>query len=199
MAKADALAALAAMGAKVDTLQVGKPTGSYWHPGRSGRLQMGPKKILADFGEIHPGVLKQLGIAGRVAAFEVWPDAVPSGRKKATKAKGALAISDLMPVHRDFAFIVSEDIPADTLLKAVKGADKALISDVSLFDVYQGKGVEDGHKSLAFDVTLSPKTETLTDKDIDAVSAKRIKQKTPPILVTQYRRTEKINLFLPRL
>jgi phenylalanyl-tRNA synthetase beta chain len=184
MAKADALAALAAMGAKVETLQVGKPAGSYWHPGRSGRLQMGPKNILADFGEIHPGVLKQLGIEGRVAAFEVWPDAVPSGRKKATKAKGALAtkakgalaVSDLMPVHRDFAFIVSEDTPADTLMKAVKGADKALISSVSLFDIYQGKGVEDGYKSLAFDVTLSPKSETLTDKDIEAVSEKIIAQ-----------------------
>ncbi|NNC38473.1 MAG: phenylalanine--tRNA ligase subunit beta [Hyphomonadaceae bacterium] len=175
-AKADALAALAAMGAKVDTLQVGRPTGSYWHPGRSARLQMGPKNILADFGEIHPGVLKQLGIEGRVCAFEVWPDAVPAGRKKATKAKGALVISDLMPVHRDFAFIVSDDTPADKLIKAVKGADKVLISDVSLFDVYQGKGVEDGHKSLAIDVTLSPKLETLTDKDIEAVSAKIIAQ-----------------------
>lgn len=174
--KADALAALAAMGAKVNTLQVGKPTGSYWHPGRSGRLQMGSKNILADFGELHPGILKQLGIEGRVAAFEVWPDAVPSGRKKATKAKGALAISDLMPVHRDFAFIVSEETSSDALMKAVKGADKALISDVSLFDVYQGKGVEDGYKSLALDVTLSPKSETLTDKDIEAVSAKIISQ-----------------------
>ena len=97
------------MGAKTETLQVAKPTGSYWHPGRSGRLQMGPKNILADFGEIHPGVLKQLGIEGRVCAFEVWPGSVPSGRKKATKSKGALAISDLMPVHRDFAFIVTDD------------------------------------------------------------------------------------------
>lgn len=175
-AKADALAALAAMGAKVGTLQTEKPTGSYWHPGRSGRLQMGPKNILADFGEIHPGVLKQLGIEGRVAAFEIWPDAVPTGRKKATKSRGALAVSDLMPVHRDFAFIVSDDTSADKLIKAVKGADKALISDVSLFDVYKGKGVEDGQKSLALDVTLSPKSETLTDKDIEAVSAKIIAQ-----------------------
>lgn len=175
-AKADAMAALAAMGAKTDTLQTGKPTGSYWHPGRSGRLQMGPKNILADFGEIHPGVLKALGIEGRVCAFEVWPDAVPSGRKKATKSKGALALSDLMPVHRDFAFIVSEDTASDTLLKAVKGADKALISAVSVFDVYRGKGVEEGFKSIALDVTLSPKAETLTDKDIETVSGKIIAQ-----------------------
>jgi len=175
-AKADALAALAAMGAKVDNLQIAKPTGSYWHPGRSGRLQMGPKNILADFGELHPGILKALGIEGRVVGFEVWPAKIPAGRKKATKSKGALSISDMMPVHRDFAFIVSEDTPADKLLKAVKGADKALISDVVLFDVYQGKGVDEGFKSLALDVTLSPKTETLTDKDIEAVSTKIIAQ-----------------------
>jgi phenylalanyl-tRNA synthetase beta chain len=175
-AKADALAALSAMGAKIDTLQVGKPTGSYWHPGRSGRLQMGPKNILADFGELHPGVLKALGIEGRVCAFEIWPDAVPTGRKKATKARGELVLSDLMPVHRDFAFIVNEDTASDTLLRAVKGADKALISNVSLFDVYRGKGVEDGFKSLAIDVTLSPKSETLTDKDIETVSDKIIAQ-----------------------
>ena len=81
-----------------------------------------------------------------------------------------------MPVHRDFAFIVSNDTPADKLLRAVKGADKPLISNVTLFDVYTGKGVEDGYKSLALDVTLSPKSETLTDKDIEAVSAKIIAQ-----------------------
>ncbi len=175
-AKADALAALAAMGANTDNLQVAKSTGSYWHPGRSGRLQMGPKNILADFGELHPGVLKKLGIEGRVCAFEIWPDNVPSGRKKATKSKGALSISDMMPVHRDFAFIVPDDTPADKLLRAVKTADKTLISNVTLFDVYQGKGVEDGHKSLALDVTLSPKTETLTDKDIEQVTTKIIAQ-----------------------
>ncbi|MCF6275882.1 MAG: phenylalanine--tRNA ligase subunit beta, partial [Robiginitomaculum sp.] len=179
-AKADALAALAAMGAKTDNLQTAKPTGSYWHPGRSGRLQMGPKNIFADFGELHPGVLKKLGIEGRVCAFEIWPDNVPAknnkARKKATKSKGALSVSDLMPVHRDFALIVKGDTPADTLIRAVKGADKTLITDVTLFDVYQAKGVETGYKSLALDVTLSPKTETLTDKDIEQVTTKIIAQ-----------------------
>ena len=176
-AKADALAALSAMGANVENLQMGKPTGSYWHPGRSGRLQMGPKNILADFGELHPATLKQLGIEGRVAAFEIWPEKLPAPRKKsASKAKSALALSDLMPVHKDFAFIVPEDMPAANIIKAAKGADKALISDVSLFDVYQGKGIEDGHKSLAIDVTLTPKDATLTDKDIEAVMDKIITQ-----------------------
>jgi len=136
------------------------------------------KNILADFGELHPRALKALGIEGRVVAFEVWPENIPAPKKKkTTKAKSALALSDFMPVHRDFAFIVAEDVQAGTILKAAQGAqgaDKQLISNVSLFDVYQGKGVEDGHKSLAIDVTLSPKNATLTDKDIEAVSDKII-------------------------
>ena len=176
-AKGDALAALEAMGANVANLQMSKPTGDYWHPGRSGRLQMGPKNILADFGELHPRILKALGIDGRVVAFEVWPENIPAPKKKKTsKAKSALALSDFMPVHRDFAFIVSDDVQAGAILKAAKGADKQLISDAVLFDVYKGKGVEKGHKSLAIDVTLSPKEATLTDKEIEAVSDKIIAQ-----------------------
>ena len=181
-AKADVLDALAAMGAKVDSLQLGTPTGEYWHPGRSGRLQMGPKNILADFGELHPGVLKNMGIEGRVVAFEIWPENIPAPRKSkhgktsASKAKGALTLSELMPVHRDFAFIVETSVKAGDIVKAAQGADKKLISNVSLFDIYEGKGVEDGHKSLAIDVTLAPKDATLTDKDIDAVSDKIIAQ-----------------------
>jgi len=176
-AKGDALAALEAMGAKVSNLQLSKPSGDYWHPGRSGRLQMGPKNILADFGELHPRALKALGIEGRVIAFEIWPENIPAPKKKsASKAKAALTLSEFMPVHRDFAFVVADDIEAGKILKAAKGADKQLISDVSLFDIYQGKGVQEGHKSLAIDVTLSPKDATLTDKEIEAVSDKIIAQ-----------------------
>ena len=177
-AKGDALAALSAMGANVDNLQLSKPSGPYWHPGRSGRLQMGPKNILADFGELHPRALKALGISGRVVAFEIWPESLPAPRKKknASKAKAALALSEMMPVHRDFAFVVADDVSAGDILKAAKGADKQLITDVQLFDIYAGQGVEDGHKSLAIDVTLSPKDATLTDKDIEAVSERIIAQ-----------------------
>ena len=177
-AKGDVLAALSAMGASVDNLQLSKPTGAYWHPGRSGRLQMGPKNILADFGELHPRALKALGISGRVVAFEIWPENLPAPRKKKTtgKAKTALTLSELMPVHRDFAFIVADEVAAGDILKAAKGADKQLISDVQLFDIYAGKGVEEGHKSLAIDVTLSPKDATLTDKDIEAVSQRIIEK-----------------------
>lgn len=179
--KSDVLAALDALGANAANLQLSKTGGEYWHPGRYGRLQMGPKNILADFGELHPRTLKALGIEGRVVAFEIWPENLPAPRNKgkgktsARKSKRALALSDLMPVHRDFAFVVPEDLAAGDLLNAAIRADKALISDVSLFDVYQGKGIDDGHKSLAIDVTLSPKDETLTDAQIEAVSAKIVK------------------------
>jgi len=177
-AKGDALSALSAMGAKVNNLQLSKPIGSYWHPGRSGRLQMGPKNILADFGEIHPRALKALGIEGRVVAFEIWPESIPAPRKKGatSKSKSALALSELMPVKRDFAFVVKEDVAAGNILKAAKGADKTLITDALIFDVYQGQGIEDGHKSLAIEITLSPKDATLTDKDIEAVSDRIIQQ-----------------------
>jgi len=174
-AKADVLAALSAMGAKVDNLQLAAAGGDHWHPGRSGRLQMGPKNILAEFGELHPRVLKAMGIEGRVAAFEIFPESLPAPRKKsASKSKSALTLSEFMPVHRDFAFLVADDVQAGKIIKAAQSADKQLITDVSLFDVYQGKGVDDGHKSLAIDVTLSPKDATLTDKDIETVSQKII-------------------------
>ena len=175
-AKADALAALDAMGANTDNLQLGQPSGDYWHPGRSARLQMGPKNILADFGEIHPRVLAAMGVEGRVVAFEIWPENLPAPRKKgASKAKPALALSDLMPVHRDFAFVVPDSLGAGTLLQAVRRADKQLIADATLFDVYAGKGIADGHKSLALDVTLAPTDKTLTEEDLEAVSAKIVK------------------------
>ncbi len=175
--KADALSALAAMGAKVDNLQIVQGASDYFHPGRSGRLQMGPKKILAEFGELHPTALAKLGVEGTVLAFEIWPGEIPPAKKKKSgKGKSALTLSEFMPVHKDFAFIVKDDVPAVTILKAAKGADKALITNVTLFDIYRGKGVEDGHKSLAIDVTLTPKDATLTDKDIDGAMEKIIAQ-----------------------
>lgn len=174
-AKADVIEALDAMGASTDNLMLMEAEGDYWHPGRSGSLRMGPKKVLASFGELHPRVLKALGVDGRVAAFEIWPEALPAPRKKnASKSKGALTLSDFMPVTRDFAFIVPDAVASNDILRAAQGADKKLITNVSLFDVYQGKGVEDGHKSLAIEVTLSPTDATLTDKEIDAVSDKII-------------------------
>ena len=171
-AKADALAALAAAGAPVDNLQVAAEARDWWHPGRSGVLRLGPKNVLAEFGEIHPGVLKALDIDGRVLAFEIVLDNIPLPKKASgLKARAQLDRADLTPVTRDFAFLVDKSVAADALMRAAKGADKALVADVSVFDVYDGKGVPDGQVSLALEVTLQPKGETLTDEQIDKVAA----------------------------
>ncbi|TRO96000.1 phenylalanine--tRNA ligase subunit beta [Glycocaulis profundi] len=169
-AKADAMAALDAAGAPVANLQAAPEARGWWHPGRSGVLRLGPKLVLAEFGEIHPRVLKALGVEGRVIAFEAVLDAIPSARRKDLKTRPAMEISDLMPVRRDFAFLAPADLPAADLLRAVQGADKALITDVSLFDRYEGERLGDGVVSLAVEVTIQPKDKTLTDKEIEAVS-----------------------------
>ncbi len=167
--KADALMALEAMGAPVGNLQANPQTNAYWHPGRSGALRLGPK-VLAEFGEIHPGVLAKLGVDGPLLGFELWLDAVPAPRASASRSKGALAKSDLLPLSRDFAFVVDAGLPAETLVRAAKGADKALIKAVNLFDVYAGKGVEEGKKSLAIEVQIQPREATLNDAQIEALS-----------------------------
>ncbi len=167
--KGDVQLALGAMGAPVGNLQVSSETSAYWHPGRSGALRLGPK-VLAEFGEIHPGILAKMGIDGPLLGFEIWPEAIPARRAKAGRSKGAQNKSDLLPLSRDFAFVVDADLLAEKLVRAAKGADKALIADVNLFDVYAGKGVEDGKKSLAIEVMIQPKDATLTDAQIDILS-----------------------------
>ncbi|MEH6629811.1 MAG: phenylalanine--tRNA ligase subunit beta [Halopseudomonas aestusnigri] len=178
-AKGDALAALEAAGAPVDNLQVFTSAPSYFHPGRSGVMGLGPKNVLAAFGELHPRVLEAMDIKGPVVAFEVYLDNIPQPKVKkgeSGKIKPALILSPFQPVERDFAFLVDESIEAGKLIRSAKGADKALISDVVLFDIYTGKGVEEGKKSLAITVTLQPKDHTLTDEEIEAVSQKVVAQ-----------------------
>jgi len=170
-AKRDALAALEAVGAPTANLQVFSEAPAYYHPGRSGTLRLGPKNILASFGELHPNVLKALDVDGPIVAFEVFVDKVPTKRGKSA-AKGALQISNLQSVERDFAFLLDGTRQVADLIRAVRGADKQHIADVNVFDVYEGKGVPDGQKSIAVSVTLVPKTETFADQDIEAISAK---------------------------
>lgn len=174
-AKADALAALAAASAPTASLQTTNDAPDHYHPGRSGVLRLGPKP-LAYFGEIHPRVLKAMDVGGPIYGFETFLDAIPDSKKKATKTRSALDISDLLPLTRDFAFIVDNDVAAEALLKAVRGADKKLIAAVSLFDVYQGKGVPDGKKSLALEVLIQPRDKTLTDQEIEALSTRIVAQ-----------------------
>ncbi len=176
--KGDALAVLGACGAPVENLQATADAPVWYHPGRSGVLRLGPK-VLANFGELHPRILSALDLRGPVAAFEVFLDAVPvpkAGKGGDGRQRPALVLSPFQAVARDFAFIVDENLPAEKLLRAAKGADKALITKVELFDVYAGKGVDEGKKSLAIAVTLQPTTHTLTDAEIEAVAAKIVAQ-----------------------
>ncbi len=174
-AKADALAVLEAAGAPVATMQIVAGAPAWYHPGRSGTIQMGPPNKLATFGEIHPRVLAAMDVRGPLVGFEIVLSAIPAAKaKSATRA--ALNVSDLMAVSRDFAFVVDDAVEADKLVKAAKGADKALIGDVMVFDVFSGGALGEGKKSLAIEVTLNPREKTLTDEEIEAVSARIVAQ-----------------------
>lgn len=167
-AKADALAALEAAGAPVANLQTAREASEHYHPGRSAALKLG-KNILAQFGEIHPAILAEMGIKSRVVGFEVFLDNIPTSKKKGT-AKTLLQLSPFQPLSRDFAFIVDETIEVEQITRAAIGADRNLITDVSIFDIYQGKGVDEGKKSVAINVMIQPVKQTLTDKEIEALS-----------------------------
>ena len=169
--KADLEGLLADLSAPPLQVVQGQASG-WWHPGRSARLQLGPKTVVAEFGELHPRILKALDVDGPVLGFELTLDAIPEPKKKATKGRPALNASSLMPLSRDFAFLVAEATAAGDLVKAAAGADKALIADVRVFDVYQGKGVDPGLKSVAIEVLVQPRDKTLTDAEIEALSGR---------------------------
>jgi len=171
-AKADVVETLRALGLPVDRLQAAAEAPGWYHPGRSGVLKLGPKNVLAAFGEIHPAALDALDVKGPLIGFEIMLDALPLPKAKASRTRPKMEVSDLQSVERDFAFVVDRDTPAQALITAAAGADKQLITSVNVFDVYEGKGVEDGKKSLAISVRLEPKQATLTDKEIDAVADK---------------------------
>jgi phenylalanyl-tRNA synthetase beta chain len=168
-AKADLAAVLDALGHDIDKLQVVAEAPAWSHPGRGGRIQLGPTNVIGWFGELHPAWAEEMDLTGPVVAFELDLDAIPEPRKKQTKGKPALKLSDLMPLERDFAFLVDRDVPAAILLRAARNADKALISGVDIFDLFEGAGVGDGKKSVAIRVTLQPTDKTLTDEEIEKV------------------------------
>ncbi len=168
---ADLAAVLDALGVDIEKVQVLPEAASWSHPGRGGRLALGPKITLGWFGELHPALCAELDIEGPVAAFELDLDALPEPRKKATRTKPALELSPFQPVSRDFAFVMDRAVPAATILKAARGADKGLIRQVDIFDVFEGAHVGEGKKSVAIEVTLQPRERTLTDEEIDKVSA----------------------------
>ena len=141
-------------------------------------MQFGPKNIVGWFGEFHPAALEALDVEGPLAGFEITLDAVPAPKSRPTKAKPKLELSDLMPLERDFAFVVDRATRAGDLLKAVLGADRALIADANVFDIYEGAGVPEGKKSVAVSVRLEPREKTLTDAEIEAVAGKIVAEAT---------------------
>ena len=169
-AKADALALLQTFGAPVDNLQVLPEAPGHYHPGRSAVLRLGPT-ILAQFGELHPDVLKACDVKGPAVGFEVFLDRIPLPRSKGP-ARPLLDASPFQPLERDFAFLVDATVAADKLTRAAKSADKALITDAKVFDLFQGGALPEGKKSIAFSVTIQPRERTLTDQEIEALTAK---------------------------
>jgi phenylalanyl-tRNA synthetase beta chain len=177
-AKADAFAVLASTGAPMQALQI-VPGGANWlHPGRSATIQIGPQNILGYFGELHPRTLEALGADGPLLAFEVILDRIPDARQKPTRAKPVLELSAFQPVSRDFAFTVDRSVRAGDIVRSAQAADRKLITDVTVFDVYEGKGIDDGKKSIAIAVTIQPREKTLTDQEIDAIAGRIVAEVT---------------------
>jgi phenylalanyl-tRNA synthetase beta chain len=170
--KADALAVLTAAGAPAQALQI-VPGGPVWfHPGRSGTIQIGPQNVLGHFGELHPRALEALGADGPLVAFEAILERIPDPRAKATRAKAALELSPFQPVERDFAFVVERGVKATDIVRAAVAADRKLIGDVTVFDVYEGAGIDPGKKSIAIAVTIQPRERTMTDAEIETLGGK---------------------------
>jgi phenylalanyl-tRNA synthetase beta chain len=177
-AKADALAVLVAAGAPPQALQV-VPGGPAWfHPGRSGTIQIGPQNVLGHFGELHPRALDALDADGPLVAFEVILERIPEAKAKPTRAKPMLELSPFQPVERDFAFVVDDKVKAADLVRAAQTADRKLVTGVTVFDVYEGKGIDPGKKSIAIAVTIQPRDKTMTDAEIEALAAKIVAEVT---------------------
>ena len=171
--KGDLFGLLEELGAPTGSLQVAQGQASpWWHPGRSARLQLGPKTMIAEFGALHPRVLTALDVKGPIYAFELWVEAIPEPKRKGAKTRPRFDASSLMPLSRDFAFVVGQERAAGDLVRAVTGADKALISGARVFDVYQGPGVAEGEKSVAIEVDIQPRDKTLTDAEIEQLSGR---------------------------
>jgi phenylalanyl-tRNA synthetase beta chain len=171
-AKSDVMGLLASLGVATGGLQITPGGPAHYHPGRSATLQFGPKNIIGAFGEIHPKTLRLMDAKGPLVGFEIHLDGLPLPKAKPTKMKPKLVLSEFQPVTRDFAFVVDSGVAAGEMAKSALGADRALIADVAVFDIYEGDKVEAGKKSIALAVTLQPVEKTLTDADIEAVSGR---------------------------
>ncbi len=171
-AKADAFAVLEACGAPVANLQVEAGGPGWYHPGRSGTIKLGPKTVLGTFGEFHPRTLAALDVEGPLSGFEVFIDAIPEAKQKPTKTKPRLDLSAFQAVTRDFAFVVDKSVEAASVLRAAAGADRKLITNVTVFDIFEGAALGEGKKSIAIEVAIQPVERTLTDEDFEQLAAK---------------------------
>ena len=171
-AKADALAALEAAGAPVERLQIEAGGPAWYHPGRSGTIKLGPKVVLGTFGEFHPKTLEALDVSGPLCGFEVFIDAIPEAKAKPTRTKPKLELSPFQAVRRDFAFVVDKAVEVASLTRAAGSVDKKLITDVRVFDIFEGASVGADKKSVAIEVAIQPLERTLTDEDFEALARK---------------------------
>jgi phenylalanyl-tRNA synthetase beta chain len=174
--KADCMAVLAHLGMDAARLQVSRDAPDFFHPGRSGTVRLGPKNVLGHFGEIHPGLMAKLDMDGPLAGFEIFLDNLPEPRRRqAGHSRGALDISELHPVRRDFAFILDAEVAAGDVMRAAMGADRKMIEAVNVFDSFEGEALGAGRKSVAIEVVIQPRGESLTDKQIEAISDRIVK------------------------
>jgi phenylalanyl-tRNA synthetase beta chain len=171
-AKADALAVIEACGLPMTNIQIEQGGPAWYHPGRSGTIKMGPKVVLGYFGEFHPKTLEALDVSGALAGFEVYVDAMPEPKKKATRTKPALELSPFQAVKRDFAFVVDKSVEAGAIVRAAVGADRKLVTGVNVFDIFEGASLGEGKKSIAIEVQIQPAERTLTDEDFEALTQK---------------------------
>ncbi len=177
-AKADAFAVLAAAGAPMQALQVVRGGPAWFHPGRSGTIQIGPQNILGHFGELHPRAITSVKAEGPLVGFEVILEKVPEPKARPTRAKPVLELSPFQPVERDFAFVVDNAVESADIVRAAQNVDKKLVSNVVVFDVYEGKGIDPGKKSIAIAVTIQPREKTMTDAEIETLAGKIVAEET---------------------
>jgi phenylalanyl-tRNA synthetase beta chain len=168
-AKAGAMAALQALGLPMESLTVTPDAPAWYHPGQSGQVRQGPKLVLATFGALHPRIAAALDLVAPTAAFEVFLDRIPEPKRR---KRAAPDLPPFQPVRRDLAFLATTSTTAESILRAARGAERTLVADVTLFDVFQGGSVPEGHKSLAIEVIFQPRDHTLTDAEIEAATAK---------------------------
>jgi phenylalanyl-tRNA synthetase beta chain len=171
-AKGDAMTLLSALGQGPNAVQVVPGGPAFLHPGRSARLQFGPKTVVGWFGQLHPSALEALDAEGPIVAFEIILDAIPAPKARPAKTRPKLDRSDFMPVERDLAFVVDAGVRAGDIVKAAESAERSLVAKVGVFDVYQGEGLPESSKSIAIQVILQPRERTLTDAEIDAAMSK---------------------------